>query len=387
MVMAYDGKHAHGSRSPRGLAARLWLGMAVALLGLRPVSGQPLPLERITLPPGFEIRLYARGVEGARSMAPTPDGTLFVGTRRAGKVYAVVDRDGDHQADEVLTVAQGLDVPNGVAFHAGALYVAEVSRVWRYDGIEARLKAPPAPVLVSEAFPSDRHHGWRYLRFGPDGLLYLPVGTPCRGICAPDPDRYAVIIRLRPDGTGLETFARGVRNTVGFDWHPETQEFWFTDNGREGMGADRPPDELNHAPRPGLHFGYPYCHGRDLPDPAFGDQRRCAEFTPPALPLGPHVAALGMRFYTGRMFPAAYHHQLFIAEHGSLPGTPPAGARVTLVRLENHRPVAYEVFADGWQHDGRRWGRPVDVVVMPDGALLISDDQAHVIYRITYRAP
>ncbi len=222
------------------------------------------------------------------------------------------------------------------------------------------------------------------MRFGHDSKLYVPVGAPCN-ICEPDPDRYAVIMRLQPDGSGLETFARGVRNTVGFDWHPETRELWFTDNGRDWMGDERPPDELNRAPQPGLHFGFPYCHGGTIPDPEFGEKRACSEFTPPVQNLAPHVAALGMRFYTGSMFPTHYRQQIFIAEHGSWNRTVPIGYRVMLARLKDNQAVSYEPFAEGWLQDGRAWGRPVDVLVMPDGSLLVSDDRADVIYRIHYK--
>jgi glucose/arabinose dehydrogenase len=239
-------------------------------------------------------------------------------------------------------------------------------------------------VVVSDQFPKDRHHGWKFIRFGPDGLLYVPVGAPCN-ICERNPDRYAVIMRMHPDGTHLETFARGIRNTVGFDWHPVTKELWFTDNGRDWLGDDRPPDELNRAPQPAMHFGFPYCHGGDIPDPEFGKRQPCSAFTPPAQALGPHVAALGMRFYTGAMFPESYRQQIFIAEHGSWNRTTPIGYRLMVVRLDNQRPVAYEPFAVGWLQDGRAWGRPVDVQVMADGSLLVSDDRADVIYRIRYK--
>ncbi|MCH7768255.1 MAG: sorbosone dehydrogenase family protein [Nitrospinae bacterium] len=346
-------------------------------------NGERLPLDKISLSPGFKISVYAGDVPGARSMTLSPNGTLFVGTRTLGAVYALVDRDRDNAAEEVITLARGLNMPNGVAFRDGALYVAEVNRVLRYDNIEAALNDPPKPVVVNDTFPTDRHHGWKFIRFGPDGKLYVPVGAPCN-ICEPVEGRYGGIFRMEPDGTGLEQFALGVRNSVGFDWHPATEELWFTDNGRDWMGDDMPPDELNHAPRKGLHFGFPYCHGRSVPDPEFGKSRRCGAFTPPARELGPHVASLGMRFYTGEMFPEKYRGQIFIAEHGSWNRTTPIGYRVTLVRLEGGRAVAYEVFAEGWLQGGRAWGRPVDLLVMPDGALLVSDDHAGAIYRISY---
>ncbi len=365
----------------------MFLSLLLGLVAQFPSPSSPrpgVPLDKIKLPPGFEISLYASDVPDARSMTLSPTGTLFVGTRGAGNVYAVLDRNRVNKADLILTLARGLNMPNGVAFRDGALYVAEVNRVLRYDNIETRLTDPPTPVVVNDGFPRDRHHGWKFVRFGPDGLLYVPVGAPCN-ICESEDPRYATIMRMRPDGTGLELFARGVRNSVGFDWHPETHELWFTDNGRDWLGDEQPPDELNHAPRKGLHFGFPYCHGKSIPDPEFGTKRRCGDFTPPAMELGPHVAALGMRFYTGAMFPPEYRGQIFIAEHGSWNRSTPIGYRVTLVRLEQNRAVKYVVFAEGWLEGGRAWGRPVDVLVMPDGALLVSDDHAGAIYRISYK--
>jgi glucose/arabinose dehydrogenase len=370
----------------RGL--RLGLSLLVLLTGLVSCGGASgaygLPLHQIRLPAGFEIGIYASHVPNARSMVLSPNGTLFVGTLTAGNVYAIVDRNQDGKADEVVTIARELNMPNGVAFHDGALYVAEVDRILRYDNIETHLKDPPAPVALNKHFPRDRYHGWKFIRFAPDGWLYVPVGAPCN-VCEREDERYASIMRMKPDGTRLEIFARGVRNTVGFDWHPKTRELWFTDNGQDLMGDDLPPDELNHAPRPGLHFGFPYCHGRTLPDPGFGKGRKCEEFTPPAIELGPHVAALGVRFYTETMFPDEFRNHLFIAEHGSWNRSVPIGYRVTLVRLENHRALSYEVFAEGWLQGGHAWGRPVDLLVMPDGAMLVSDDKADVIYRISYR--
>ena len=342
--------------------------------------------EGISLPPGFHLTLYANNVPGARSMAIGTSGTLFVGTRHEGKVYAIVDSNKDHVADEVITIARGLDMPNGVAFMDGALYVAENHRILRYDRIESRLHSPPQPVVINSSFPRDRHHGWKFIRFGPDGLLYVPIGAPCN-ICEREDLRYASIMRMARTGANLEIFARGVRNTVGFDWHPETRELWFTDNGRDWMGDDAPPDELNCAPRKGMHFGFPYCHGIGIEDPKWGRARTCKEFTAPALELGPHVASLGMRFYTGSMFPEEYRNQIFIAEHGSWNRSVPIGYRITLVKMAGNRPVGYTVFAEGWIRDGIVSGRPVDVQQMPDGALLVSDDRMGLIYRISYKRP
>ena len=344
---------------------------------------QSIHLDEIQLPLGFEISIYARDIENARSMTLGDQGTLFVGTRRAGKVYAVADRNEDNKADEVITLAQGLNMPNGVAFRNGSLYVAELSRILRFDGIEGRLKNPPKPVIVRDDFPTEEHHGWKFISFGPDGKLYVPVGAPCN-VCERGDERFATIMRMDPDGSNLEIFAHGVRNTVGFDWHPTTRELRFTDNGRDWLGDERPADELNYAPRKGMHFGFPYCHGGTIPDPDYGTKHSCEEFVPPAMQLGPHVAALGMRFYTRSMFPSRYRKQIFIAEHGSWNRTVPIGYRISLVGVNGNQTVKYEVFADGWLRNGRAWGRPVDVQVMPDGSLLVSDDRAEAIYRISY---
>lgn len=367
----------------RTLGSTVLFGALLLLLVGAAGRQRELPLGRIKLPPGFRIGIYSSEVPGARSLARSPSGIIYVGTRREGKVYALVDADKDGRADRVHTIASGLDTPNGVAWKDGALYVAEISRVLRFDGIDGRLASPPKPAVVTAAFPTDTHHGWKFIRFGPDGRLYVPVGAPCN-VCNPENPIYSTITRLPAGGRGQpEIFARGIRNTVGFDWHPRTGELWFTENGRDRMGDDVPPDELDRAPRPGLHFGFPYCHG-SVPDPELGKQRKCSEFTPPVQELGPHVAALGMRFYTGTMFPPEYRGQAFIAEHGSWNRSKPIGYRVTLVRLQGNRAVSYETFAGGWLQGSQAWGRPVDVEVMPDGALLVSDDEAGAVYRITH---
>ena len=353
--------------------------------GAAPQPVDRLPIDSIKLPPGFRIEVYAKPVPGARSMVLSPAGTLFVGTRDEGSVYAVVDADKDGRADEVLTLARGLHMPNGVAFKDGALYVAEVSRILRYDGIDARLKSPPEPAVVKDDLPREDHHGWKFIAFGPDGLLYVPIGAPCNICDRGDP--YASINRMKADGTGFEVVARGVRNTVGFDWHPGTHELWFTDNGRDMLGNDKPPDELDRVSKLGQHFGFPYCHGGDVPDPQFGRSHPCADYAAPARKLDPHVAAIGMRFYTGSMFPEQYRGQIFIAEHGSWNRTHKIGYRVMLVRLNGGQAVSYEPFAQGWLRGESEWGRPADVLVMPDGALLVSDDTANAVYRITYQAP
>jgi len=339
-------------------------------------------LDQLRLPPGFRIQLFADGVENARQMALGDRGTVFVGSRKAGKVHALVDRDGDCVADAKYRIADGLILPSGLEFRSGSLYVAALNRILRYDEIENRLDDPPAPVVVTEDLPDETHHGWKYLRFGPDGMLYVPVGAPCN-IC--DEPGYAEIRRIRPDGSHMETFAHGVRNSVGLAFHPDTRELWFTDNGRDRLGDDVPGDELNRAPESGLHFGYPYCHQGDLPDPEFGPGRSCADYTPPELTLGAHVAALGLTFYTGSMLPDGYRKQLFIAQHGSWNRSEKVGYDILLVRFdETGRVAGSEVFASGWLQGQENWGRPNDVMQMPDGSLLVSDDQANAVYRIVY---
>ncbi len=374
------------------------LSVAIVLLALVGAAGYcrwtgqiPAPLlemlaRRIQLPPGFKVELYATGVPNARSLTLGSGGTVFVGSRRAGKVYALVGNGRGDRASEVITIARGLNTPNGVAFHDGSLYVAEVSRVLRYDDIEARLKNPPVPVVVSTELPLTKQHEWRFIRFGPDGWLYVGVGAPCN-VCESTDKRVARILRMHADGSGMETYALGVRNSVGFDWQPESKEMWFTENGRDNMGDDIPPDELNYAPRAGMNFGFPYCHGKDIADPQFGSGHSCAEFVAPAWSLPAHVAAVGMRFYTGGMFPEEYRGGIFIAEHGSWNRSVPIGYRVSRVVVEGDRAVKYEAFAQGWLAGGMHWGRPVDVLVMPDGALLVSDDFAGAIYRISYQKP
>lgn len=357
--------------------------LSLSLLAHSFPRAENLPLEKIKLPPGFQISIFADNVPKAREMVFSPSGTLFVGSFE-GNVYAIPDKDRDYKADRIITIAKDLRMPVGIDFRDGALYVSAINQILRFDAIESRLENPPKPTVVNATFPKDRAHGWKFIRFGPDGMLYVPIGAPCN-ICDPEDQRYSTIMRMKPDGTGLEIYARGVRNTVGFDWHPETKELWFTDNGRDWMGDNEPPDELNVAPREGLHFGFPYCHGGNIPDPEFGKKRKCDEFTSPAINLGPHVAALGMRFYTGGMFPKEYRNQIFIAEHGSWNRSRMIGYRVSLVRLEGNKAKSYEVFAEGWLQGSKRWGRPADVQVAPDGSLLVSDDFANAIYRIAYK--
>ena len=349
--------------------------------GLTAKPGSEIPLNQIKLPKGFEISLWAEGVPNARSMAIGKKGTVFIGTRFVGNVYAVVDRGGKR---EVKIIAKGLHRSNGVAFKDGALYVAELSRITRYDNIEDSLDNPPQPVVVFDALPKDEPHGWKFMSMGPDGWLYFNIGAPCN-ICVP-PYTHAQIARVHPEKRVLETYARGVRQSVGHAFHPVTKQLWFTSNGHDWMGDDLPNDTLHRASKMGENFGYPFCHQGDFLDPDLGKGRTCAEFTPPALKLGPHVAALGMRFYTGKMFPADYKNNIFIAEHGSWNRTKKTGYNVSRVVIDGSgKVVKYETFAEGFLQGETFWGRPADVQVMPDGSLLVSDDVAGAIYRIAYK--
>lgn len=348
--------------------------LAALLSGAATAAFSQLPLERIQLPAGFRIEAYA-AVPNARSLALGAKGTLFVGNRSGGTVHAVAP-DG-----RVSKVAEGLSMPNGVAFRDGALYVAEVSRIHRIENAETN---PGKPELVYDKLPGEVHHGWKFIRFSPDGKLFIPIGAPCN-VC--DRTGYALIGALDLKTRAFEVHSRGVRNTVGFDWHPQTRELWFTDNGRDWLGDDLPADELNRAPRAGMHFGFPHCHQGDLPDPEFGRKRPCAEFEPPAQKLGAHVAALGMRFYTGTQFPPEYRNQIFIAEHGSWNRSKKSGYRISVVKLEGNKVVSYQPFAQGWLQGESAWGRPVDLEVLPDGSLAVSDDAAGMIYRIRYSRP
>lgn len=360
-----------------------WVAACLAVLLPVVAKAETLPLESIRLPAGFSIELLAR-IPHARAMVLGDNRILYVGSMQEGKVYGL-ELDDSWQAKRVHVLASGLKMPVGVAWREGSLYVSAVDRILKLEGVGKRLESPPKPVTVTDRFPSETVHGWKFIAFGPDGRLYVPVGAPCN-ICEPDPDRYAAIFRMKPDGSDLEIVARGVRNTVGFDWHPETRELWFTDNGRDMLGDDLPPDELNRVAKVGQHFGYPYCHGGTVADDEFGNKGNCGEFVPPVQNLGAHVAALGMRFYTGKQFPGAYHNQVFIAEHGSWNRSRKSGYRVSLVRLQGNRAVSYEPFATGWLQGEKVWGRPADVLVLPDGSLLVSDDYAGAIYRIRYDA-
>lgn len=380
----------------RGILAGAGIGIVViALLVIFLVTGSHGPVQAtgtgtarfISLPPGFTAEIFAADVPGARSLALGSAGTVFIGTRDTGRVYAVRDTNGDGRSDRTWTIAEGLFMPNGVAYRNGSLYVAEVNRIIRFDNIEDHLDNPLPPITVFSSLPSDTTHGWKFIRFGPDGRLYIPVGMPCN-ICDPPTDQFGTILRINPDGTGREVFASGIRNTVGFDWDPDTGDLWFTDNGRDWLGDDLPPDELNHAPRAGMHFGFPAYYGNCMENPEYANKPHSTNCTPPVLELPAHVATLGMRFYTGRMFPEEYRNTIFIAEHGSWNRKTPNGYQVIAVKTGTGKPLAAVPFATGFlDAGGTVFGRPVDFEILQDGSLLVSDDYAGRVYRITYRSP
>ena len=353
------------------------------------LTGRPssdLPVNKLRVPPGFKVEVWAEGAAEARSLALGDKGTVFVSNRNLSNVYAIVERDGKR---EVKTMLKGLNSPNGIVFHKGTLYVAERNRITRYDGIEDKLENPPAPVVVIDNLDPNKQagHFWKYLAMGPDGKLYFNIGSP-QNITMPT-YMQAAIVRVDPKTGVLEDYAQGVRNSVGMAFHPKTKQLWFTEHGRDWISDDTPSDELNVVSRKGEHFGFPYCHQGDLPDPEFGKGRSCSEFTPPKLKLGAHVAPLGMHFYTGKMFPAAYQNSIFIAQHGSWNRTVKQGYNVVRVTVDARGNAKSEPFLDGFMTDEKAdppmWGRPVDVLQMPDGALLVSDDYNGIIYRVSYK--
>lgn len=357
------------------------LGLALAGISL---AGQgAAPLQRLKVPQGFHVSIYSDQVPNAREMALGTHDTVFVGSMREGKVYALTGMNAHGRAEHVYVIAKDLEMPVGVAFHDGALYVSAVSRILKYPDIENHLSDPPKPVVVTDKLPTKTHHGWRFIAFGPDGKLYVPIGAPCN-ICEPGPD-FAKIIRMNPDGTGWQTVATGIRNTVGFDWQPGTHTLWFTNNGRDLLGDNTPDDTLNRVDKPGENFGYPYCHAGDVLDPQFGKGHACSEFAQPALRLGAHVAPLGMRFYVGRMFPKSYEGAIFIAEHGSWNRSTKVGYRVVVVHTSKAGKVTgAQPFLTGFLDGQKTLGRPADVQPLRDGSLLVSDDDNGVIYRVTF---
>ncbi len=342
-------------------------------------------LEQLQLPKGFTISIYADDLTNARTLALGKNNIVYVGTRKEGAVYAIQDSNADGFADKQYTIATHLNMPNGVAYKDGNLYVAETNRIIRFDNIDQQLKTPPKPQVIYNKLPSDKHHGWKYLRFGPDDKLYTAVGAPCN-ICLPEKDIYSSLIRLNKDGSEFEILARGIRNSVGFDWQPETGKLFFTDNGRDHLGDDIPPDELNSWSQKGQHFGYPYCHGGDIADPELANDKECKEFTAPDWKFRAHIAPLGIQFYTGKAFPERFQNQLFVAQHGSWNRTEPQGYRIALIKFKKGKPISEHGFISGWlTSKGDVLGRPTDLLQMPDGSLLIADDTLGVIYRVEYK--
>ncbi|HEY8034210.1 MAG TPA: PQQ-dependent sugar dehydrogenase [Methylobacter sp.] len=342
-------------------------------------------LKQLHVPAGFTLSIFADNLPNARSLALGDNGVIFVGTGTKNTVYAVQDNNNDGVADKHYVIASHLNSPNGVAYKNDALYVAEINRIIRFDHITQQLANPPAPVVIYDQLPSEEHHGWKYLRFGPDNKLYTAVGAPCN-ICEPEKPIYSSLVRLNADGSGFEILARGIRSSVGFDWQPGTNTLFLTDNGRDYMGDDLPPDELNRWTTKGEHFGFPYCHGGDIADPEFGSaDKKCSQFTAPVWKFKAHMAALGMSFYRGKQFPVEFKNQLFVALHGSWNRSTPQGYRVVLVKFNQGKPVSEQVFIDGWlTKDYDVLGRPVDILELPDGSLLISDDKLGIIYKVTY---
>jgi len=347
-------------------------------------AAKDLPVDKLKVPAGFKVEVWAEGMPGARTMALGDKGTVFVGTRQLKDVYAVRDSGGKREAKVLL---KGLDAPNGLVFNKGTLFVAERGRITRYDNIEANLDNPPqAKVLVDNLDPNNQPgHFWKFLALGPDGKLYFNIGAP--GNIVMPTYMEASIMRVDMKGT-LETVALGVRNSVGMDFHPKTKELWFTNHARDWLSDELPNDTLHRVSRKGMHFGYPFCHQGDTPDPQFGKQRSCKEFDAPTLKLGAHIAPIGMRFYSGKMFPAEYQNNIFIAMRGSWNRTVKQGYNVMRVVLDENGKVAkYEPFLTGFlvneKADPPMWGRPNDVMVMRDGSLLVSDDQNGILFRIS----
>ena len=348
-----------------------------------PVADDKLPTAQLKLPQGFRVETYIHGVPDARSLRLGDKGTVFVSNRDRDKVYAVVTRGAKR---EVKVIASGLDRPNGLAFKDGTLYIAEGTKISKLDKIEDNLDSPPKPVVIYSDFPDHRSHGWKFMTIGPDNKLYVTVGAPCNN-CEP-PAGNAQIRRLNTDGSGAEPYALGVRNTIGFDFHPVSKELYFTDNGRDWLSDDLPNDELNRVTKIGQHFGFPYCHQGDVLDSELGAGRSCNEFVSPIAKLGPHAAALGMRFYTGTMFPQKYRGGIFIARHGSWNRAEKIGGDVIYVTLNRDGSVkSSEPFLTGFLKDNGYLGRPVDLQVMKDGSLLVSDDYAGAVYQISYGTP
>ncbi|MEH2562730.1 PQQ-dependent sugar dehydrogenase [Bradyrhizobium sp. AZCC 2289] len=348
-----------------------------------PAAPDKLPLAKLKLPPGFNLEVYAAGMANARSLAEGDKGTVFVGSRLVDKVYGIVNKDGKRS---VKVIASGLYRPNGVAFKNGTLYIAELSKVSKIDKIEDNLDSPPKPTMIYDNLPKDEAHGWKFIAIGPDNKLYVEVGQPGNNVL--HDDAHGQIRRMNLDGTGAEVYALGVRHSVGFDWNPANKQMYFTDNGRDWLSESVPEDELNRVTKVGEDFGAPYCWQGNIIDQEHGWGKNCKDYTAPVGLMGPHVAALGMRFYTGNMFPKSYKNAIFIARHGSWNKSQKQGGDVVVVKLNKDGTMkSMEPFMTGFLEDNKYVGRPVDVMVAKDGSLLVSDDWNGAVYRITYGKP
>ncbi|MBT5185459.1 MAG: sorbosone dehydrogenase family protein [Kordiimonadaceae bacterium] len=351
-------------------------------------QAQDIDLSKLELMDGISISVYAR-VNNPRQMTLGDDGTVYVGTRSGagGRVFALLNKDNNAEAEEVIEIDKGLTSPHGVTYKDGDLYVGARSTIYRYNDIEANLNNSKREI-ITDKLPTLSRHSQKHIAFGPDGLLYIPVGAPCN-ICIPEEEIFASLLTLdvNSEDKSFTHYARGIRNTIGYDWDPRTGELWFTDNGGDGLGDNMPAEELNHAPMRGMHFGYPFVHQGDTLDKKFGIGKKPSDYTPPAQKLAPHAAALGMTFYTGDMFPENFKNNIIIAEHGSWNRSDDAGHtgnRVTMVSIENNKAVKYETLISGWLQNNSSWGQPTDILQLNDGSFLISDDEANAIYRVTY---
>lgn len=373
------------------VVAAIALGCLSALTQADVTAAQ---LKSLQLPAGFTIEVLTDAVPNARQMALSSAGTLFVGTRSKGNVYAVPNALGAAaealNGPSVITIAKGLTLPSGLALQGDDLLVGAVSKILRFADIEKHLTSAAPYEVVTDKLPKKTHHGWKYLSLGPDGFLYVPVGAPCN-ICESKDPRFASILRMDPNNGSTSVYAAGIRNTVGLAWHPQSKQLWFSENGRDMLGDDVPPEEINRVTAPGQHFGYPYIHAGTLADPEFGEGADPADYQTPVSNFQAHSAPLGIAFYEGEQFPAQYQQALFIAEHGSWNRSKKVGYRVSLLPTDRQgqpksKPAAVEPFITGWLQGEESWGRPNDVLVAPDGSLLISDDKAGAIYRVYYQA-
>ena len=357
------------------------IGKRLANVAPPPMGVSEAELPKLVVPKGFNVEVYAHGIGNARTLRIGDKGTVFVSNRLLDKVYAVVDKGGKR---ETKVIASGMDRPNGLAFHKGTLYVAEGTKISKFENIEDNLDNPPKPVVIYDDLPNHASHGWRYIGIGPDNKLYINVGAPCN-ICEPPPG-HAQIRRMNLDGSNMEVYAVGVRNSVGFDWNPVTKELYFTEHGRDWLSEDLPEDELNRVTKAGQHFGFPYCHNGTFTDREMGWGKSCKDYVNPTALLGAHSSPLGMRFYTGNMFPG-YKNAIFVARHGSWNKTVKTGGDLIVVRMNPNGTVkSQEVFMTGFMVNNAYLGRPVDVAIMKDGSMLVSDDHAGAIYRVTYGA-